>query len=325
MPPAATTRVPALETCGLEKRYGSVHALAGLDLRVSQGACYGLLGPNGAGKTTTVSILTSQTRPTAGGAHVLGRDVVAERGAVRGLVGIVFQEPTLDRELTGREQLDLHARLYHLPERRRRVAESLAWLGLERDADRPVRQLSGGLRRRLEIGRGLLHQPRVLFLDEPTVGLDVAARLAVWDHLRRVHAEGGTTLFLTTHSMQEADTLCGRIGILDRGRLVTEGEPEALKAALGGDRVALELERGEGVEAALGAVPGVIRVVPEPAPAGRGPVRVAIVTRDGPQRLPALLEAARPLGIRAVELRRPTLEHVFLHHTGHPFEPEQAP
>ncbi|HVP31337.1 MAG TPA: ATP-binding cassette domain-containing protein [Myxococcota bacterium] len=306
------------------KRYGDVLALDGLTLRVEQGLCFGLLGPNGAGKTTAISILTTLARPTAGVARLLGRDVVAQRDAARADVGLVFQEPSLDPELTAREQLDLQARLYHLPERVRRVAEALALAGLSDAADRPVRGFSGGMKRRLEIVRGLLHAPRVLFLDEPTLGLDVAARAAIWQALRSLRepaSDGATrrTVFLTTHSMEEADALCDRIAIVDRGRVVVEGTPSALKAALGGDVIWLVLERAEGAASRLEALDGVRRVVTEPASEG-GPARLRVVVADGPRRLPALLDAVRAHGVQEVELHRPTLEHVFLHHTGHPFE-----
>jgi len=311
---------PAIETRGLAKRYGEVRALDGLDLRVPQGAFFGLLGPNGAGKTTAVRILTTLSRPDAGTAKVLGRDVRRERERVRADVGLVFQEPTLDPLLTPREHLDLQARLYRLAERRRRVDEVLAVVGLEGEAARLVRGFSGGMRRRLEIARGLLHRPRVLFLDEPTLGLDVAARAAIWRHLRRLRDEGGTTIFLTTHSMEEADALCERLAIVDGGRCVAEGEPEGLKAALGGDVVRLVLGDASGMEERLRAVEGVLAVAPDPAAGGEGPA-LRITVRDGPRRLPALLDAARPGEVRAVTLHRPTLEHVFLHHTGHAFEP----
>ena len=320
MPHSPTTRAPALEAAGLAKRFGDVVALDGLALRVAEGEIYGLLGPNGAGKTTALSILTTLRRPDAGWARVAGHDVVAERAAVRRAIGVVFQEPSLDRELTAREHLDLQARLHHLDARNRRVAEALARAGLAADADRPVRGLSGGLRRRLEIARGLLHRPRVLFLDEPTLGLDPAARAALWQQLRALHAEGDTTVFLTTHAMEEADALCQRVGIVDRGRLVVEGSPAELKAALGGDVVVIGFEgdAGNGVAAAaLRAVAGVQRV------SESGSRRLRVTLSDGPRRLPALLEALRERGVADVELHRPNLEHVFLHHTGHPFEPER--
>jgi ABC-2 type transport system ATP-binding protein len=307
---------PAIEVRGLVKRFGDVEALSGLDLRVAAGTCFGLLGPNGAGKTTTVGVLTTLLRPTSGQALLFGRDVTAEPEQVRRDVGLVFQESTLDPDLTAREHLDLYARLYHLEGRGARVGEMLALVALEERADEPVRKLSGGMRRRLEIARGLLHRPRLLFLDEPTLGLDVAARAAVWEHLRRLRGESGTTLFLTTHSMEEADSLCDVVAIVDRGRRVTEGTPDALKAELGGDVVNLRLARADGAAERLEGVEGVRQVSPE----GETGFRVTLV--DGPRRLAHLIEAVRPLGVEEVTMQRPTLEHVFLHHTGHAFEPE---
>jgi ABC-2 type transport system ATP-binding protein len=318
---AASTPEDAIVARGLVKRFGEVTALCGLSLRVARGSCFGLLGPNGAGKTTTVSILTTLALADEGSAAILGRDVVAERAFVRRDLGLVFQETTLDPELTAREQLDLHARLYHLTGRRERVAEALALAGLEADADRPVRGFSGGMKRRLELVRGLLHRPRILFLDEPTLGLDVAARALLWEELRRLRRESDVTLFLTTHSMDEADALCDCLAIVDRGRVVAEGPPERLKAALGGDVVVLALERAEPQEkvmAILRALCGVAQVTDDGVAEGGRVFR--IVVANGPQRLPELLDAARPFGVREVRLHRPSLEHVFLHHTGHPFE-----
>ncbi len=320
----------AIEVAGLQKRYGEQVALAGLDLRVEAGTFFGLLGPNGAGKTTTVSILTTLARPGAGSVRVSGFDVAWEREKVRRTLGVVFQEPSLDRELTAREHLDLQARFYRLPERRRRVGEALERVGLAGEADRPVRGFSGGMRRRLEIARGVLHRPRILFLDEPTLGLDVASRAAVWDHLRTLHAAGGTTIFLTTHSMEEAETLCGRVAIIDAGRRIVEGTPARLVEDLGGDVVLLSLDPrdgsaggsadpGEAPDAALAAARSV-EGVRDVSRHGSG---LRVTVREGTRRLPALLDALRPFCVVDVELRRPDLEHVFLHHTGHPFEPEQ--
>jgi ABC-2 type transport system ATP-binding protein len=313
------TNEPAIRVEGLRKRYGSQVAVESLDLRVAEGSFFGLLGPNGAGKTTTVSVLTTLTRPDAGLVQVLGRDVVRERAAVRRELGVVFQEPSLDRELTAREHLDLQGRFYRLPERRRRVGEALERVGLAADADRPVRGFSGGMKRRLEIARGMLHEPRILFLDEPTLGLDVASRAAVWEQLRALRGAGATTIFLTTHSMEEAETLCERVGIVDRGRLVVEGTPAELVADLGGDVVLLGLA-GDGGDAAREAVAKVEGVQDVRVDAD-GRLRVTVV--EGSRRLAALLEAARPWHVEDVELHRPDLEHVFLHHTGHPFEPDR--
>src|SRR5688572_5898956 len=305
----------AIEVRALAKRYGDHTALAGIDLDVSRGICFGLLGPNGAGKSTTVGVLTTLLSPTSGSVLLLGRDVVRERAAVRRQIGVVFQEAALDPELTAREQLVLHARLFHLEAPAARAADWIARLGLDEHADRPVRKLSGGLRRRVEIARGLLNRPGVLFLDEPTTGLDVAARARIWDELRALRRSGETTIFLTTHSMEEADALCDAIAIVDAGRIAAAGTPDALKSELGGDVVTLVLERPEAATAALSSHPGVRRVVPD----GRA-LRVTVA--DGTRQLAGLLECARGAGIVEVDLRRPTLEHVFLHHTGHAFEPE---
>jgi len=317
---ANPSSVPAIEVAGLVKRYGDHAALDGLDLCVEQGAFFGLLGPNGAGKTTTVSILTTLALPTEGRVRVLGADPARERASVRRCLGVVFQEPSLDRELTAREHLDLQARFYRLSDRRRRVGEALERVSLTEDADRPVHGFSGGMKRRLEIARGVLHRPQVLFLDEPTLGLDVASRAAVWAHLRSLHAGGETTIFLTTHSMEEAQSLCGRVAIVNRGRRVVEGAPDALVAELGGDVVVIAFESESAPDGAVAALEGVEGVC-DVRRNGSGGVRITV--REGSRRLAALLEAVRPWGVSDVELHRPDLEHVFLHHTGHPFEPER--
>jgi ABC-2 type transport system ATP-binding protein len=306
----------AVFASGLGKHFGSVVALDGIDLRVPRGACFGVLGPNGAGKTTTVAILATLLRPDSGTARVLGLDVESQRSDVRREIGIVFQEPSLDRELTAREHLDLHARLYHLDRRLERVRRALDEAGLGPDADRPVRGFSGGMKRRLELARGMLHRPRVLFLDEPTLGLDVAARAAVWERLRELRASGDLTVLLTTHSMEEADALCDSLAILDRGRVVASGSSEALKRELGGDIVTLELERIATVEETLGLVAGVRSVVRE----ADSRARVRVTVEDGSRRLVSLLDAARPFGVVEVSLERPTLEHVFRKHAGRAFE-----
>ena len=304
----------AIEVRALAKHYRETRALAGIDLDVPRGICFGLLGPNGAGKSTTVGVLTTLLAPSSGSAFLLGLDVVRERAAVRRQIGVVFQEPALDPELTAREQLTLHARLFHLDAPARRAAEWIERLGLGEHADVTVRKLSGGLRRRVEIARGLLHRPGVLFLDEPTTGLDVAARARIWDELRALRRASETTLFLTTHSMEEADALCDTLAIVDAGRIVASGTPDALKAELGGDVVTLVLERPAGVRERLAAVDGVTRVDAD----ADGRLRVTL--RAGTRRLPALLECAQEAGVVEVDLRRPSLEHVFLHHTGHAFE-----
>jgi len=316
----SSTNDAAVAAAGLVKRYGDREALAGIDLAVPRGICFGLLGPNGAGKSTTVGVLTTLIAPTAGTATLLGHDVVRERAAVRRSLGVVFQEPALDPELTPREQLTLHARLFHLASPADRAADWIERLGLGEHADRPVRALSGGLRRRVEIARGLLNRPGVLFLDEPTTGLDVAARARIWEELRALRRGGDTTLFLTTHSMEEADALCDEIAIVDAGRIVAAGTPAALKEELGGDVVTLVLERPERAVERLAAQAGVHSVAVESAPGPGKPGAVRITVSDGTRRLAGLLDCARDAGVLEVDLRRPTLEHVFLHHTGHAFE-----
>jgi ABC-2 type transport system ATP-binding protein len=305
---------PALETRALTRRFGELTALDRLDLAVEPGTFFGLLGPNGAGKTTTVSILCTLLKPSEGSARLLGRDVVRERAAVRRQIGIVFQEPCLDEVLTGRGDLDLHARLYHLDDRESRVATELERMGMNGHEDRRVGQLSGGLRRRLEIARGLLHRPRVLFLDEPTLGLDVPARRTLWERLLGLRAAAQTTVVLTTHDMEEAARLCDQVAILNAGRVVARGTPRELCRAVGGDRVEFELDQPEVAAEKLHVMEGVVDVQ-------RNGARVEITIHDGSARLVALIEALRPFGIRAVRMWEASLEDAFLHFTGHRIGP----
>jgi ABC-2 type transport system ATP-binding protein len=291
--------VPAVEIRSLEKRYGEIRALAGIDLSVPEGCFFGLLGPNGAGKTTTVSILCTLLRPSAGEARILGRDVVRERPEVRRAIGIVFQESSLDTELSGRENLDLHARLYHLEDRAARIDRMLELVDMKRDADRPVRELSGGLRRRLEIARGLAHEPRVLFLDEPSLGLDVPARRALWGHLGALRGQRDLTLILTTHSMDEAERLCD----------------EVVAAAAGGDSIEIEF-----ADPAKGA--DLLRSRAGVRAVSVNGQSVSLTVSSAATRLPELLDVAREGGVRAVRMREANLEDAFLHYTGHRIDPE---
>ncbi len=311
---ALRTQSLAVETGALVKRYESVLALAGVDLAIETGCFFGLLGPNGAGKTTVVSILCTLLRPTSGEARIFGKDVVTERPAVRPHLGIVFQDPSLDTELTGRENLDIHARLYRLPERGPRIEGVLAQMEVTRDADRRVATLSGGIRRRLEIARALLHAPRVLFLDEPTVGLDVHARRALWAHLELLR-DSGLTLFLTTHAMDEAARLCDRVAILNEGRVVATGSPRELCEEVGGDHIELELDRPEQALPLLRPKPNV-----QDAWIEKGTVMVKV--KHAPTELVGLIEEVKPLGIRAVRMREVNLEDAFVHFTGHKIDAE---
>ncbi len=218
----------------LTKRYGSTVALDSVDLKIEAGEVFGFLGPNGAGKTTAIRILTTLTRPDSGRAWVDGTDVVNAAARVKSAIGVVQQHLSLDRELTVAENLEIHARLHHLSphERRQRMAESMAFAGLTEQAGRLVNDLSGGMKRRVMIARALLHHPKVLFLDEPTVGLDAHSRRRLWDLIRRLNSDG-STVFLTTHYIEEAESLCHRVGILHEGRLIAQGSPRELRQKLG--------------------------------------------------------------------------------------------
>ncbi len=229
-----TGRAVAIETRGLGKDFGSIRALEGLDLEVGEAEFFGFLGPNGAGKTTTVHLLATLLAPTRGTARVLGRDVVRESLAVRRGIGLVFQDTTLDRDLSVEENLRFAARLWDLPGRvaKPRVEQLLRQFGLLDRRRSPVRTLSGGMRRALDIARGILHEPRVLFLDEPTAGLDPRARRALWQSIQGLRASSGVTVFLTTHYVEEAEP-CDRVAVLDRGRLAALGPPAALKRSAG--------------------------------------------------------------------------------------------
>ncbi|MBE3065137.1 MAG: ATP-binding cassette domain-containing protein [Spirochaetes bacterium] len=231
-----------LQIDGLTRRFGSLVAVDGLSLSIDQGEVFGLLGPNGAGKTTTIKMLTTLLRPSAGTARVAGYDIIRQPREVRGVIGYVPQMLSADASLTAYENLLVFARLYSLPwrQRKQRVRDALEFMGLTDSAHRMVRQYSGGMIRRLEIAQSLLHEPRVLFLDEPTVGLDPGARRAVWDHIRELRARLGATVVLTTHHMDEADLLCHRVAIMHKGKVVALGAPAQLKGSIGGEDATLD-------------------------------------------------------------------------------------
>jgi ABC-2 type transport system ATP-binding protein len=234
--------MPILETQALTRRFGSLTAVKELMISVEPGEIYGLLGPNGAGKSTAIKMLTTLLPPTSGDAQIAGFSITHRPGEVRRLIGYVPQMLSADGTLSGYENLLIFAKLYDIPraDREKRVRDALAFMGLADAADKLVRDYSGGMIRRLEIAEAMLHRPRVLFLDEPTVGLDPLARKAVWEHLGRLRTEHGTTIFLTTHFMEEADSLCNRVAIMHLGRVAAIGSPADLKAALGGADVTLD-------------------------------------------------------------------------------------
>jgi ABC-2 type transport system ATP-binding protein len=302
------SRPPAVEVAGLEKRYGDVEAVRGVDFRVEPGETFGFLGPNGAGKSTTINILCTLTRPTAGSARVAGHDVATEQEAVRRSIGLVFQDPTLDADLTAEQNLRFHAELYGVPRAvlDQRIDDMLRMVGLTERRGSVVQTFSGGMRRRLEIARGLLHSPRVLFLDEPTIGLDPQSRASVWDYIRALREREDITVFLTTHYMDEAEH-CDRIAIMDAGRIVALDTPEALKAGVGKDRVQITTADDETAIAALRSRFGI--------EAGMHSGAVTFSVADGERFVPRLF-AELGVSIRSVSVSSPSLDDVFLAHTG---------
>lgn len=300
---------------------GGVRALDGLDLQVGEGELFALVGPNGAGKTTAIRVFTTLLKPTRGRALVAGIDVSERPGEVRKRIGYVPQNLSADDELTGLENMLLQCRLYGLSggEARRRSLGLLELVGLREAADRVVAGYSGGMRRRLELAMGLVHTPEILFLDEPTLGLDVQSRLQIWDYIRRLQAEEGITVLFTTHYMDEADRLSGRVGIIDRGKIVALGTPEELKSRLGGDVVVLK-SYGPGLDEALRELECVKRfdVVD-------GLYRVKV--ENGEEALPRLLRklSERGLTVAQVSLIKPSLDQVFVELTGREYREEEPP
>ena len=293
-------------------------AVDGIDLEAAPGEIYGFLGPNGAGKSTTVLVLTTLLPPTSGTARVAGHDVRTEGPAVRASIGAALQEAALDGLLTGREHLRLQTALHGMPraERASRAAELLERVGLTEAADRKVRGYSGGMKRRLDLALALVHRPSILFLDEPTTGLDVQSRSALWDEVSRLARQDGVTVFLTTQYLEEADVLADRVGIIDHGRIVAEGTPAALKAAIGRPR--LDAEPAD--ERDREAISSLLSRFGEPT-AG-APRTVAVRLLDGADVLADVVRAldAAGLRVRNLELHAPTLDDVFLSKTGRSLE-----
>jgi ABC-2 type transport system ATP-binding protein len=307
-----------IEASGLRKVYGDVTALDSLSFDVEPGTIFGLLGPNGAGKSTTVKVLTTLARPDAGSARVAGADVLREAGKVRRRIGVVAQRSGVDRDLTGRENLRLQGHLQGLRGRDldRRANELLEQLGLHDAARRVARTYSGGMQRRLDLAMGLVHRPSVLFLDEPTTGLDPEVRAAIWQEIARLQAEG-LTILLTTHYLEEADQLASRVAIVDRGRVVAEGSPAELKAGLHGDAVHVELDGASvngNVRSALDGVPGLREVVVESR-------SLHARVEDGARAVPAVLAAldVHDVPVASVTVARPSLDDVYLRYAGRSF------
>jgi ABC-2 type transport system ATP-binding protein len=311
--------VAAIETVALAREFeGGIKAVDGVDLAVAEGEIYGFLGPNGAGKTTTVRMLTTLLRPTGGRATVAGLDVVEDPGGVRRKIGVALQEAALDPLMTGRELIHLQATLHALPpERGRELGDSLlARVGLTQAADRRVGTYSGGMRRRLDLASALVHSPQVLFLDEPTTGLDPVSRKAIWEEVRELNDEG-TTVFLTTHYLEEADRLADRVGIISGGRLVAEGTPSALKAEVGKPHLELSLVDKDGTR---GRAEEVLARFGRPLPVRDGTLLVELehATAEVGPIVVALNEEG--LAVESLDLVQPTLDDVFLEKTGRHLE-----
>jgi ABC-2 type transport system ATP-binding protein len=313
----------AIEARSLQRTFkDGVEAVRGIDLTVAPGEVFGFLGPNGAGKTTTVRMLCTLLPPTGGTATVAGLDVVKDDGAVRRRIGVALQEIGLDPVQTGRELLELQCGLYGITgvRARARANELLELVGLTDAADRRTKTYSGGMKRRLDLASALVHSPDVLFLDEPTTGLDPASRLTIWDEVRRINA-AGTTVFLTTQYLEEADKLCDRVAIIDGGRIVAEGTPEQLKAEMGHDAVSVALDGADvtAIEEALAGLPGLERVVAQPD-------ELTLYVEDGPSSIAEIVRRLDRDGIRvgAIAVARPSLDDVFLQATGRRLEDEQT-
>jgi ABC-2 type transport system ATP-binding protein len=298
----------------LSKKFNGLTALGNLNLEIEKGELFGLLGPNGAGKTTLISILATILPATSGTATVCGHDVRSEEDAVRRSIGIVFQDPSLDDELTGEENLDFHGRLYGMnaSTRMARIDEVLTLVDLLDRRHDIVKTYSGGMRRRLEIARGLMHRPEVLFLDEPTLGLDPQTRRRIWNYIRSLKESFGMTIILTTHYMDEADQLCSRIAIIDRGGIVALDSPDGLKAQLGGE--VLELESSDMREDFLVALEQSDDVGDISVEEGK----LSLTVKNGESFVPKVFEMAQNLGIgiSSVSMRKPNLEDVFIKLTG---------
>jgi ABC-2 type transport system ATP-binding protein len=312
----------AIKVEKLTKKFNGFIAVNNLTFSVETGELFGLLGPNGAGKTTTINMLSTLLKPTAGYGEVAGFDISKNKDEVRRSIGVVFQEPALDTKLTGKENLEFHAMMYGLgrEERKRRVQEVLELVELTEKARILVENYSGGMKRRLERARGLIHRPKVLFLDEPTLGLDTQTRRHIWDYIKKLNEESEVTIILTTHYMEEADCLCERVAIIDNGKFVAMGSPSKLKDILGGDVVSLEIEGSP--DTLISHLKGLnwIKTITSHNN------HLSLTMEKGERKIPELISMAHKNGndVLCVNLRKPSLEDVFLHFTGRTIRDQEA-
>lgn len=310
-----------IQTFDLTKTFGANTAVDHISLSIEKGEVFGLLGPNGAGKTTLLSMLCTILKPTSGTARVNGYDILADNAQVRRSIGIVFQDPSVDADMTGLENLEMHAELYDVPidELDARIRSVLKLVQLEDRAGDFLNTYSGGMRRRLEIARGLLHYPKILFLDEPTIGLDPQSREHMWDHIRTLRKREDMTIILTTHYMEEADRLCDRVAIIDHGKIVALDRPSVLKQGLGGDTVILGTKDGEELRVLLTG-----NGMSEKVEVHNGEIRATVANAN--VLLPRIMEAAATAGIyiEYVYLNHPDMNDVFIHYTGRDLRHEQA-
>lgn len=315
----------AVETKSLSKIYGTgIKAVDEVSIQVNDGEIFGFLGPNGAGKSTTIMILTTLLKPTSGSAYVAGFDVVTQAKKVREKIGYVQQESTVDEYLTGRENLELQARLNHIQKDlvKKRVDELLELVELSERQRDSVNTYSGGMRKRLDIASGLLHRPKVLFLDEPTLGLDIQTRYKIWEYIKRIHKEFGMSIFLTTHYMEEADRLCDNISIIDYGKIKITGSPRSLKSALGNEVVVFETNSDMKLENLLSE----LKKIPLVKDIKTNGEEVTVFSTSGDQVMPKIFEISANLGIKieTISLTRPTLDDVFLSYTGRELRDENG-
>ncbi|MEM5792905.1 MAG: ATP-binding cassette domain-containing protein [Candidatus Aenigmatarchaeota archaeon] len=298
-----------IEVENLSKRFNSINAVDGISFTVRKGEIFGFLGPNGAGKTTTINMLCTLIKPTSGLARICGYDIVSQENEVRRCIGLVFQDTTLDDRLTARENLELHARLYGVPreERKKRINEVLEMVELKDRENSIVKTFSGGMQRRLEIARGLIHYPKVLFLDEPTIGLDPQTRRHVWDYILKLKKEYGMTIFLTTHYMEEADEMCDRVAIIDHGKIIAMDKPKNLKDSLQGDTIILDVEDKD-IEKAM-------RIFKN---AKKFNGQILLSVKNAGKQIEEIMEKCKrnKINVLEVNIRKPTLNDVFLKLTG---------